>query len=67
MTSSMYRNGTPSRSKNCRDTTVLLGRSAQAQTKVASPPKQNEDNTLLLGIDSCVNESPGQYEMTTSI
>lgn len=54
MSASNYKSGTPSKSKNCKDTTILLGRSAQASSKINSPPKHNEDNTLLLGLDSYI-------------
>ena len=52
--------------KSCKDTTVLL-RSGQAPPKAASPPKQSEDTTLLLGLESYVEESPINYEITHPI
>ena len=52
------KSGTPSRIKSCKDTTVLLGKSSQKPPRPASPPKQNEDNTLLLGLDSYIEGSP---------
>ena len=57
------KNGTPSRMKSCKDTTVLLGKSAQKPPKPVSPQKQNEDNTLLLGLDSYIEGSPIKYPM----
>lgn len=48
----------------CKDTTVLFGKSVQQQPQITLS-HQNEDNTLLLGLDNLIS-SPNKQEQYIS-